>query len=89
MKNLPDKIYLQVGEDINIDANTDFNSLTEVTWCKDKINDNDIVYIRVDQLQLNEETRKDSVKIKCDLRKRGKCTSPQECQYNYLGNCIM
>ena len=65
MKNLPDKIYLQIGEDINIDSNTDFNTLEEVTWCKDKINNNDIVYIRADLKQLSEETRKDFEKENC------------------------
>ena len=65
MKNLPDKIYLQIGEDINIDSNTDFNTLKEVTWCKDKINNNDIVYIRADLKQLSEETRKDFEKENC------------------------
>lgn len=45
MKNIPKKIYLQIGEDNGIID--DFNKLSEVTWCEDKINDNDLEYILV------------------------------------------
>lgn len=43
MKNLPDKIYLNLGltEDC---ANVDFNELCEVTWSVDKVDDSDIEY---------------------------------------------
>jgi len=40
MKNLPKKIYLQIGEG-NIG---DFKELSEVTWCEDRINKSDIEY---------------------------------------------
>ena len=43
MKNIPKRVYLQIGEDCPKDA--DFNELS-VTWCVDRINKNDIVYIR-------------------------------------------
>lgn len=46
MINVPDKIYLQIGEEIPDD--TDFNQISEVTWCKEKIFENDIEYIRAD-----------------------------------------
>lgn len=86
MKNLPDKIYLQIGEDINIDSSIDFNCLSEVTWCKDKINDNDIVYIRADQQQLSEETRKDfeKDKIKFSIRTKEDVDSDRRKSNNYL-----
>ena len=45
MKNIPERIYLQIGEDTPHDCN--FEELDEVTWCQDKISDNDIEYIRV------------------------------------------
>lgn len=42
MKNIPTKIYLQIGEaDLTCD---DFNELHEVSWCSERINDNDIEY---------------------------------------------
>lgn len=43
MKNVPQKIYLQLG-DQEIEPNDNFNDLTQVSWCKDKINESDIEY---------------------------------------------
>lgn len=45
MKNVPKKIYLQIGDDCPDDL--DFNELIGVSWCSDKINDNDIEYMLV------------------------------------------
>ncbi len=42
MKNLPEKIYLQV--DPEKEYPEDFNELSEVTWCIDRICDTDIEY---------------------------------------------
>ena len=44
MKNIPEKIYLQIGEYTGKPA---FNELvrSEITWCDTKIFDNDIEYI--------------------------------------------
>ncbi len=43
MKNLPKKIYLQV--DPEKEYPEDFNDLSEVTWCIDRICDTDIEYV--------------------------------------------
>ena len=44
MKNIPNKIYLQVGE-LDENDNNDFEMLRgDVTWCTDKIYKNDIEY---------------------------------------------
>lgn len=43
MRNIPQKIYLQIAEAKQKD-DIDFNELAEVSWCADKINDSDIVY---------------------------------------------
>lgn len=51
MKNLPDKIYLQVCGDCNANdcENCKFEDLEDnVTWSKDKIFDKDIEYTRTD-----------------------------------------
>lgn len=49
MKNIPEKIYLQVDPE---NENTeDFNELQGVTWCKNKINETDVGYIRKDVVQ--------------------------------------
>ena len=44
MKHIPNKIYLNIGCDPK-DVE-DFNDLSEVTWCADKIGDGDIEYTR-------------------------------------------
>ena len=43
MKNQPQKIYLQIGEDT--DPETPFDELSEVSWCKDQIWENDLAYV--------------------------------------------
>lgn len=48
IKNIPNKIYLQIDDDIILDNDLDsidFNEL-ELSWCSEKINKNDIVYYR-------------------------------------------
>ncbi len=42
MENIPEKIYLQV--DPENEQPESFDDLAEITWCRDKINDNDIEY---------------------------------------------
>lgn len=61
IKNLPEKIYLQIGEDCDCDNWDEMYPTHEVTWCADKINDNDIVYI-LDKRRLEkpEETEGES-----------------------------
>ncbi len=44
MKNVPKVIYLQTGNE-DIQPDEDFNSLTEVSWCADKIFPTDIEYV--------------------------------------------
>lgn len=44
MKNIPNTIFLNLGEDL--EDFEDFNELGEVTWCTDKIGDGDIEYQR-------------------------------------------
>lgn len=42
MKHIPNKIYLNIGCDPK--EVEDFNDLSEVTWCADKVGDGDIEY---------------------------------------------
>ena len=44
MNNIPNKIFLNLGEDL--EDFDDFNELGEVTWCVDKVGDGDIEYQR-------------------------------------------
>jgi hypothetical protein len=43
MTNIPKTIYLQIGEECSTDE--DFNNLSEVSWCAEKIFENDIEYV--------------------------------------------
>lgn len=53
IKNLPKTIYLQIGEDCDHDDWNKIYPSHEVSWCEDKINNNDIVY-RLDKRRLDE-----------------------------------
>ena len=44
MKNIPNTIFLNLGEDL--EDFEDFNELGEVTWCTYKVGDGDIDYQR-------------------------------------------
>ena len=47
MKNIPKRIYLQIGDLTDKDdKNIDFNELSDVCWCSEKIFRTDIEYIR-------------------------------------------
>lgn len=47
MKNLPEKIYLNLGDGLPADA--DFRDLAEVTWSQEPTTDNDVEYARPPQ----------------------------------------
>lgn len=47
MKNLPKRIYLNIGDGVPDDV--DFRDLEEVTWSEERINDNDIAFTRKPQ----------------------------------------
>jgi len=49
MKNIPKKIYLQIG-DCDCEDWNDVYPLNGITWCIDKISDNDIEFIRKEQI---------------------------------------
>ncbi len=52
MKNVPDRIYLNLGTDVEPDD--DFSELAEndgVSWCATRVWDTDIEYIRLDLVE--------------------------------------
>ena len=51
MRNEPQRIYLQVGEDV--DKDTDFDELGDVTWCAENIYKTDLHYINVVKLKIS------------------------------------
>jgi hypothetical protein len=46
MKNLPEKLYLQIGREA--EQAGDFYNLSGVSWCSERIYANDVVYVRED-----------------------------------------
>jgi hypothetical protein len=49
MKNLPDKIFLNLGDLTEEEYNeTDFQELSEVTWSEDDVQGRNVEYIRKD-----------------------------------------
>ena len=44
MKNTPNKIFLNIGTD---EKDLDFNTLSEITWSKDRVFDSDLEFISV------------------------------------------
>lgn len=51
MKNIPDKIYIQVGEPLEEDA--DFKELeTEaISWCQDRVFETDLEYLSLQEVK--------------------------------------
>jgi aldehyde:ferredoxin oxidoreductase len=47
MKNQPKFIYLNIGADGEVE---DFKTLSEVTWCEDRVNDDDLEFISVSSI---------------------------------------
>lgn len=45
MKNIPNKIYLNLGLQKD-STDIDFNELSEITWSQDKVDADDIEYVR-------------------------------------------
>ncbi|MBO9657511.1 MAG: hypothetical protein J7527_01675 [Chitinophagaceae bacterium] len=46
MKDVPQKIYLQVGDDYDPSLPEKFGDLREVTWCSNRVHDSDIEYVK-------------------------------------------
>jgi len=69
MKNIPRKIYLQIGPNVWVD---DFNDLEgfEITWCRDKIFNNDIEYVRKKNLTNFEKVKAFHEKFKMYIGKK-------------------
>lgn len=59
MKNTPSHIYLVVDTDNDLEVDDfDFNELSGVSWCTDRINKTDLVYVNpVKLLQWHQENR--------------------------------
>ena len=56
MKNKPEKIYLNLGTDGGVE---DFKTLSEVTWCEDRVNDDDLEFVSVSSILAEIDKLKD------------------------------
>src|SRR6185369_1322257 len=45
MKDIPKKIYLQIGQEDSYDDVESFKEFSEISWCSHKMHDSDIEYI--------------------------------------------
>ena len=76
IKNIPEKIYLNLGFDKDkLIEDIDFEELWqsgEITWCRDKINGTDIEYYASQQKPTNEDIREWAYKIaSLEIDKKG------------------
>jgi hypothetical protein len=65
MQNIPKTIYLQIGKEC---PDEDFKDLSEVSWCAEKIFENDIEYVLKEneeesEKELEERTERNTVLI--------------------------
>jgi hypothetical protein len=65
MKNQPTKIYLNIGADGECQ---DFEELVGVSWCEDRINDDDLCYISVSSVLARIEELEEYVDRGADYR---------------------
>lgn len=50
MKNIPERIFLHLGDPDDLGDCDDFNELGGVSWSDERINDNDVEYVRREQI---------------------------------------
>lgn len=48
ISSAPERIWLQVGDDVHTAAEMSDVDWNEASWCRDKIFDTDIEYVRID-----------------------------------------
>lgn len=70
---MPKRIYLQVGDECPHDV--DFNELSDVTWNKDRIHENDVPYIKEAELGKFRKQAITSYCANCDVGRNIRCKS--------------
>lgn len=51
ISHAPERIWLQVGDDVHTAAEMSDVDWSEASWCRDRIFDTDIEYVRIDHCQ--------------------------------------
>ena len=80
MKNIPQKIYLQIEDaDVTYDKSIDdFNDLIGVSWCEDKINNSDIPYVPESVLRDKEQQLSEAVEVLREMYEFGEWSESTE-----------
>lgn len=74
MKNLPERIYLNLGD--GVPENVDFRDLEEVTWSEEKVNDTDVEYVRKSQwISVDERLPNEDKEVLCRMKSNGAVVS--------------
>lgn len=89
LKNVPNNIFLNIGYEP--EKGDDFNDLGEVTWCADKVNDNDIEYQRKPiwhdlKKKPNDLPKESEIVIVCVEFENG--TTDSKIGYYYINNWV-
>jgi hypothetical protein len=73
IKNIPKRIYLNIGDDFGFKKEVDFKEdFSEITWCEDKIDKDDIEYILKSKKKLTPVIKtKEYLKGYCQGLKKG------------------
>lgn len=86
MKNLPERIYLNLGDGCFDDA--DFRDLSEVTWSEEKVNDTDVEYVRKSQwTSVDERLPEDDRLVLVRLNFNFGCSGYDIARYNKYWRC--
>lgn len=86
MNNIPEKIYLNIGNDVPDDA--DFRDLEEVTWSEERINDNDIEYGANLQDFTTDELRAELKRRATEARKAANANRDRKAKYLYAEGTV-
>lgn len=87
MKNIPKRIYLNIGDGVPDDA--DFRDLSEVTWSEESVYDNDIEYGANLQDFTTDELRAELKRRAAESRKAANATRDRKHKYLYAEGTVV
>lgn len=87
MKNLPKRIYLNIGDGVPDDA--DFRDLSEVTWSEERMFDNDIEYGANIQDYTTDELRAELKRRATEARKAANVNRDRKAKYLYAEGTVI
>lgn len=74
MNNIPEKIWLNLGEEVPDDS--DFHDLSEVTWSENKVFNKDVEYVRKSEwISVEEWLPDENEEVLCMMKSNGAIVS--------------